>query len=144
MFSYLGTVIYTRIMLSSGDNSEAMRLVLGELEAANMDVAQWKDLMIRFGLGLFFMYLFLFLMHLNALKRKMTLQLSSREVFITKTFIQAFAILIGITILSMLIVILFGGKSAAISGFTYLLVPILLLTHRRHRNRQMKSLFDEI
>lgn len=143
LFSYLGTSIYARIMLSLGDNSEALRLVIGDLEGASMDSAQWKDLMIRFGLGLFFMYLFLFLMHLNALKRKVVLELSSREVFITKTFIQAFAILVGITIVSMLIVILFGGKSAAISGFAYLLVPVLLLTHRRYRNKKMRSLFDD-
>ena len=143
LFSYLGTSIYARIKLSTGDNSEALQLVLEELNAANMNVSQWADLMIRFGLGLFFMYLFLFLMHLNALKKREELQLSSREVYITKTFIGAFAILVGITILSMFIVIVFGGQSAALSGFAYLLVPILLLTHRRYRNRKMKRLFND-
>jgi hypothetical protein len=141
LFSYLGTSIYARIKLSFGDNSQALELVLKELNAANMDAGQWADLMIRFGLGLFFMYLFLFLMHFNALKKREKLQLSPREVFITKTFLQAFAILVGITILSMLIVIVFGGKQAALSGFTYLLVPILLLAHRRYRNKKMRNLF---
>jgi hypothetical protein len=143
LFSYLGTSIYVRLKLSSGDNSEALQLVLSELVSANMNTYQWADLMIRFGLGLFFMYVFLFLMHLNALKKKEELQLPAREVFITKTFIQAFAILVGITVLSMLIVILFGGGSAAFSGFTYLLVPILFLIHRKYRIKKMKSLFND-
>ncbi|GMN10162.1 hypothetical protein MTsPCn9_14230 [Croceitalea sp. MTPC9] len=142
LFSFLGTSIYAKIKLSFGDDSEALQLVLNELRNASLNVSQWADLTIRFGLGLFLIYTFLFAMHLHAFKKRKELELSPRETYITKTFIQAYAILMCIAVLSMLIVVFFGGKYASISGFTYLLVPFAIPFHRKYRTNKMRKLFD--
>ncbi|MBS9461150.1 DUF1211 domain-containing protein [Flagellimonas sp. 389] len=136
LFSYLGTVIYVRIKLAFGDDSDALNLVIDDLSKSDLTTVQWGDLMIRFGLGLFFIYFIFMIKHINALKKKVELQLNGNEIFITKTFIQSYAILIGIPLLSMLVVLLFGGKSAPISGFIYLLIPIALSIHKKYRNKR--------
>ena len=142
LFSYLGTAIYARIKLGMGDDSDALKMVMNEVLEADLSYGQWVDIMIRFGMGLFLMYLFLFLMHLNAYRKKELLQLNNIELYLTRTFIQAYAILLGVCSLSMGIVLLFGGQSAPIAGSAYALIGILLPLHRRIRNKKMKKLFE--
>lgn len=141
LFSYLGTAIYTRIKLALGDNSEALKTVINDVFRAELSYAQWVDIMIRFGMGLFLMYLFLFLMHLNAYRKKEELKLNNRERFMTRTFIQAYGVLLCVCTLSMLIVLLFGGRSAPLAGSVYALIGILLPIHRRFRRKKMNELF---
>lgn len=139
LFSFLGTAILATISISLGDQSPALNLAVEELSKSNLNTQQWADLMIRFGLGLFFIYLLFSLMYVHALRQKSLLQLNDLEIFITQTHIQAYLILMGITILSMLIVIILGGNYSEYSGFVYLLIPILLPLHRRRRKRQFSS-----
>lgn len=140
LFSYIGTAIYALIKRSLGDESVAFKQTLQLLSQEELNVAQWKDLMIRFGLGLFFIYLIILLMHINALKKSDELVLDDNERFITKTFIYQYGILMGITVLSMLVVIVFGGTAAPYSGLVYLLTPILLPLQKAKRNRMAKKL----
>jgi len=91
--------------------------------------------MIRFGLGLFCIYFILMLLHVNALKKRKILSLNELEIYDTKSFIQAYGILVGVTVVSMLIVLIFGGELAALAGATYATIPFLLGFQRRYRNR---------
>ncbi|WP_350284202.1 TMEM175 family protein [uncultured Croceitalea sp.] len=141
LFSYLGTAIYMRIKLALGDSSEAMRQVLETVKQSGLSSAQWVDIMVRFGLGLFLMYLFLLLMHVNAYKKREALQLSQKESYIARTFMQAYGLLLFICMLSIATVLVFGGRSAAIAGSIYGLSAVLLPAHKRWRTARMKKLF---
>lgn len=137
LFSYIGTAIYISIKEGFGDDSEAFNQTLQILREEKLSVVQWQDLMIRFGLGLFFIYLIVLLMHMHAYKKAGELQLEAREKFITRTFIHEYLILIAITVLSMLVVIIFGGRAAPYSGMVYLLTLIVLPLYKRHRLKKI-------
>ncbi len=57
LFSYLGTALYARVKMAMGDQSEALQLALSKLNESNLSTPEWENIMIRFGLGLFFIYL---------------------------------------------------------------------------------------
>ena len=142
LFSYLGTAIYATVKLSMGDTSEGLKLVLAKLRESGLSLYQWSDIMVRFGFGLFLIYTIFMLMHMNAVNKKKKLGLNRKETYITKTSVQAFLILIMVTLLSITIVLIFGGSKAEYSGLAYLLIPILLPLHKwirtkRYRNRQL-------
>ncbi|MCA1751262.1 MAG: DUF1211 domain-containing protein [Flavobacteriales bacterium] len=126
LFSYVGTGIYVKIKLLLGDNSEALRMAVAEIQQSNMNEAQWQDLTIRFGLGLFFLYLLLCIMHVNALKKREALDLNALEIYETRTFIQAYALLCMVPALSMLTVLVLGGGYSDVAGFVY---PLKGATH---------------
>ncbi len=140
LFSYLGTVIYALIKRNLGDESLAFKQAWEVMAKQELSVLEWKDLMIRFGLGLFFIYLIILLMHLHALRKAKCLQLNLQEKYITKTFIHRYFLLMGITVISMLVVIVFGGKAAAYSGMVYLLAAIILPLNKRRRVKKQKEL----
>ncbi len=137
LFSFLGTRIYAQVKIAMGDRSEALLKVVDSINNAALDSGQWVDIMLRFGLGLFLMYLLLLLMHVNAYRKSSYLRLSEEERYITRTFIQAYGILVGICTLSMGIVLIFGGGSAAVAGMVYILVGIILPLHRKFRRKRM-------
>ncbi len=140
LFSYIGTAIYATLKRNLGDNSEALKVAWRDLAAADLNVLQWKDLIIRFGLGLLLIYLILVLMHLNANKKADELELSDKERYITKTFIHEYLLLMSVCVLSILIVLFFGGRAAGYAGGAYTLIPILLPLYHRYRIRKMKKL----
>lgn len=140
LFSYVGTAIYVLLMHNMGDDSEAFKMALANLNAAEMSIVQWKDLTIRFGLGLFLIYLILMLMHLNALKKSRELNLNQREKFITKTFINTYLILMMIALLSIAVVVLFGGNYASQAGMVYLLTPILVPLYSIYRRKKLNKM----
>ncbi|HKK38944.1 MAG TPA: hypothetical protein VJ949_05980 [Cryomorphaceae bacterium] len=76
LFSFLGTSLYARIKMAMGDQSEALQLALAKLNESNLTTPEWENIMIRFGLGLFLIYLLLGLMHLHALQKKEDLDLN--------------------------------------------------------------------
>ena len=139
LFSYLGTALYATIKLSLGDNSEGLKLALAKLQESGLNLDQWSDIMVRFGFGLFLIYTIFMLMHMNAGKRKKELGLNRKEMYITKTSVQAFLLLILVTVLSMIIVLIFGGSGAEYAGFAYLLIPILLPLHKWIRTKRYKN-----
>jgi len=133
LFSYLGTSLYARIKMAMGDQSEALQLALSKLNESNLTTPEWENIMIRFGLGLFFIYLLLGLMHVHALRKKQALDLNRSEIHETKTFIQSYLILVLITVLSISIVLIFGGTAAAYSGSVYALIPVVLALNKKRR-----------
>ena len=126
LFSYMGTVLYALLKRGLGDDSLAFKQAWRIMAEQELSTAEWKDLMIRFGLGLFFIYSIILLMHLHALKKSDYLQLNSVEKYITKTFIHQYFLLMLITVLSMLVVLIFGGAAAPYSGMMYLLAAVVL------------------
>jgi len=146
LFSFLGTSIYARFKVAIGDSSEALRKVIDDMNSAGLSSEQWVDIMVRFGLGLFLMYFLLLLMHIHAYSKRNYLKLSLKEQYISRTFMQAYGILIGVCTLSMCIVLVFGGRSAAVSGMVYALIALVLPLHRKFRNKGMTKTLgqDEI
>ncbi|WP_394974272.1 TMEM175 family protein [uncultured Croceitalea sp.] len=140
LFSYIGTAIYATIKRSLGDSSEALKVAWDNLNAAGLTVLQWKDLTIRFGLGLLLIYLILVLMHINANKKANELKLSTKERYITKTFIHEYLLLMLVCVLSISIVLIFGGRAAGYAGMAYIFIPIILPLYRRYRIRKMLKL----
>lgn len=136
LFSYIGTLLLVKLMTLIGDNSEAFQLAVSELSKANLDANQWKDIMIRFGLGIALIHVFFMLMHWNALKLKDELYLNSREIFLTKTYAQVYGIVVFVSIISMLIVMVMGGRWADLSGGAYLLIAIFISLHKRFRKKR--------
>ncbi len=140
LFSHLGTEIYVGIKHQMGDRSEALQHALANLLEARLTEPEWKDLMIRFGFGLFFIYLIIMLMHINAFKRAPELDLNPNEKFITQTFVREYFILMLVTVLSMMVVVIFGGEAAKYSGMVYLLTPILIPIYKKYRRRKRAKL----
>ena len=140
LFSYFGTLLYTLLKRSLGDESLAFQQAWQLMAQQELSPAEWKDLMIRFGLGLFFIYAILLMMHLHALREAKNLQLDARENYITKTFVHHYILLMSITMLSMLVVIVFGGRAAPYSGMVYLLTAILLPLYKRYRIKKQEKL----
>lgn len=139
LFSYLGTAVYLQLKLSFGDRSDAMKMVFDELNKSNLSSLQWEDIMIRFGLGLFCINMIFMLFHIFALKKRGHLKLNKREVYITHSFIQKYGIIVLITIVSMMIVLVFGGEKAPISGTVYALLPFILITHKKLRDKKLPN-----
>lgn len=133
LFSYLGTAIYANIKLSFGDDSEGLQLAMGELRTSRLDLTQWSDIMLRFGLGLFLIYLIFMLMYLNAMNKKKELKLNRNETYISRTSVQEYLILLSVTLTSILIVLIFGGVGYVYSWMSYLLIPLLLPLHKKVR-----------
>jgi len=140
LFSYIGTAIYAGIKRSMGDTSEALKTALQNLNAAELNVEQWEDLMIRFGLGLFFIYLIIILMHINAINQADNLKLNLKERYITKTFIYNYFLLMLVAVASILVVVIFGGTAAGYSGMVYLLTPLVIPFYKKYRTRKMVNL----
>ena len=139
LFSYMGTLIYALLKRSLGDESLAFQKAWQLMAEQELSPAEWKDLMIRFGMGLFFIYLMILLMHFHALRKAEYLQLNQTEKYITKTFIHHYMLLMVITVLSMLVVVFFGGSAAAYAGMVYLLTAIILPVYKRFRIRKQEK-----
>jgi hypothetical protein len=139
LFSYLGTVLYVKIKQALGDNSEGLQLAFSKLVEADLEKEQWADIMLRFSLGLFAIYLIFLLLYINAKHKRDELGLSPLEIYKTQTSIQEFLILVCITSLSILIVLIFGHEGFLYSSLNYLLIPILLKVHDLIRSKPMQS-----
>lgn len=135
LFSYVGTVIYVKIKLLFGDNSQGILLAIDTLKKTNLNEQQWSHIMLHFGLGLLAIYLIFLLLFRHALSKRRELNLNNIEIFNTRTSIQEYIILSSITILSILTVIIFSNKSFIAASAVYLLIPIALIIHGKYRKR---------
>jgi hypothetical protein len=139
LFSYLGTVLYVKIKQALGDNSEGLQLAISKLVEADLEKEQWADIMLRFSLGLFAIYIIFLLLYINAKKNKNDLGLNKLEMYKTQTSIQEFLILVCVTSLSILIVLIFGHEGFLYASLNYLLIPILLKVHDHFRSKTFSS-----
>ncbi|MEM9051156.1 MAG: TMEM175 family protein [Bacteroidota bacterium] len=143
LFSYLGTAIYAQIMIGFGDKSEALIMAVDKLNESALTTAEWKDIMIRFGLGLFLIYGLLALMHVHALRKKEELELNELEEFETGTTIRSYIVLMAIAFSSILVVVIFGGYGASYAGAIYGTIPLFLILLKKRRKKKFKRLSTE-
>lgn len=135
LFSFIGTLIYVKIKMALGDNSEALLLKVNELSLSNMNTEQWADLMIRFGIGIFSIYAIFLLFYKIAYKKREDLQLNELEVYETKTFMHCYVFVMGTSVTSMLIVFFFGGAKADLSGMVYASISIFVPVYKKQRSK---------
>lgn len=126
LFNLLGILVWVKIKILFNDHSQALLLKIQELEAAALSTTQWSDLMINFGVGLFAIEFIYALWYWNAYRKREYLELNPLEVKETKMDLYAFVIKLGIPLLSILIILIFGGVSAGAAGSVYILIPLLL------------------
>lgn len=143
LFSLIGTLLYIKLIQTIGGESATTKSALVELEKMLLTPDQWSDLMLRFGLGLFFIFLILMLMHAHVLRKADELTLNEVEKYITRTFIQENLLACSIAVISMLIVLLLGGRAALFGGMMYLLIPIADLLHKKRRKKGLKNIVVE-
>ncbi|UII23466.1 DUF1211 domain-containing protein [Fulvivirga ligni] len=135
LFNVLGTVVWLRVMQVFGVHSEAFLLKAREMQAANLETDQWADLMIRFGVGFFLIYLIFFLWHWRAYNQREHLALNEREVLLTKYHLKRYGLISLIPLVSMLVVILFGGTASGWAGLIYLGNVFIIIFDKRFRRR---------
>ncbi|UII27105.1 DUF1211 domain-containing protein [Fulvivirga maritima] len=135
LFNILGTVVWLKVMQWFGVHSAAMALKANEMQHANLNTEQWADLMVRFGIGFFLIYLIFFLWYWRAHKKAQELQLNKREKELTLREVRKYALITGVPLVSMLIVWIFGGSASGWAGVVYLLNVIILIRERRARKK---------
>ncbi len=113
----------------------------GMIQPQNM-----MDLMIIYGLGAGLIFLIFILMYRYALKKKDELELNEIEIFDTKSSLYNSIIMFGVPVLSVLFAILFGSFSAgsAISGFTYMLYPVIFAIYSPRRAKKRAELLRTV
>lgn len=141
LFSYLGSVLLINVLGSTNHNTEAFQMAYQKVVASELNVNQWKDLMVRFGLGMFLIYSIFSLMDVNAMKKKKELELNSKELFETKTFLYSYMALSLISLFSMFFVLIFGGVYAGYAGCFYMLIPLVLPLLKLYRVKKMNLIF---
>ncbi len=136
LFSFIGTLVYLKLKMALGDQSEALMLKMNELSASNMNTEQWADLMIRFGIGIACIYFLFYAFYSNALKKKTSLMLNELEVYETKTFMHCYLFVISISIISMVIVSTLGGEYSGLSGLVYASIALFVPIYKKQRSKR--------
>jgi len=126
LFSHLSNLVWVNVIGEKGLKNEAFVIAYNKAVEAQLSVANWKDLMLRFGLGLLLIYVILGIMHINALLKKEELELNEQEIYETKSHIYNYLFLCVVCTASMIVVLITGGNGSGISGLVYLLIPVTL------------------
>lgn len=100
-------------------------------------------LMMVYGLGAALIFFTLAMMYLHAYCRRLKLDLNDYEKQMTRISIRTNVLLGGIPTLSFLISVIFGphGWVMAVSGFTYMLYPIIMPTYGTLARKKLKKKF---
>jgi uncharacterized membrane protein len=106
-----------------------------------MRIADVPKLMVIYGSGYISIYFLFSFMYMHALKKRDELQLTSSEIFDTKTKIYKNAILIVIGLLSVMITLFLEPRRAGLAGFVYFLIGPAFSIFFRYRSQQRKKLF---
>tara|TARA_R110002049_G_scaffold154302_4_gene318773 strand:- start:3269 stop:4105 length:837 start_codon:yes stop_codon:yes gene_type:complete len=136
LFSFIGTLIYLKIKMALGDQSEALMIKMEELSLSNMNTEQWADLMVRFGIAIFCIYLIFSLFYINALRKKEELKLDKLEIYETKTFMHCYFFVMTISVISMAVVLLFGGYQSDTAGLVYISIAIFIPIYKKERTKR--------
>lgn len=141
LFSHVSNLVWVKVIGRGSLNNEAFTIAYNKAIEAQLTVNQWQDLMLRFGLGLFLIYVILGLMHINAIIKKKALELNEQEVFETKFHILNYGYLCLVCVSSMLYVFITGGTGSGQSGLIYLAIPIGLAVLGKVRKVLLKRKF---
>ena len=101
-------------------------------------------LMIIYGIGCILTFSVFFFLHLHALKKKDELQLTDREIILTRTEINEAVIYVAVPVLS-IILVLIDPDLTSLSGFIYFLLgPLFTINGLITRKKINKTLADDI
>jgi uncharacterized membrane protein len=103
--------------------------------------SQVQPLMIVYGAGFFVIYGLFYLMYKHVDQHKVDLELSSAELFVTKSLTGINLICMCICLTAMLLAGIFPA-AAGPSGFTYCLIPVAYTVWFKYRAVKLKQLFE--
>ena len=139
LFSYLSNLVWINFIGKRGLDNEAFVIAYNKAIEARLTVEHWEDLMLRFGLLL--IYVILGVMNVNALRKKVELEINGQEVYETKYHIYNYLFLCSICISSMAIVKITGGEGSGILGSVFMLTPIILPIRREIHFKKLRENF---
>ena len=105
-----------------------------------MKTSDFPKLMMIYGIGYVLIYLLFSLMYRHALKKANELQMTSGEIFETKTKIYKYLILILIGIISVTVAFLVPADQAGLAGIVYVLIGPALTIFYSLRNKLKRKL----
>jgi hypothetical protein len=107
-----------------------------------MPFGEMSTLMIIYGTGATFIFIVLTLMYRYAFKRSDELGLNEIETFDTRTSMQTNLLMASVPALSVVLAILFRNNKAggAISGFSYMIYPVVMFGHGYLVDKKRKQL----
>jgi len=106
-----------------------VRLPNGAVESMVENADQVATLMIVFGVGYIAVFGLFVLLYRHAYGKREQLGLNELEVFDTRTDIRESLLNVGIGAVSVTLAAVGRGRLAAISGMTYMLTPVVMMTH---------------
>jgi len=103
--------------------------------------SQVPQLMIIYDLGYIAIYGLFLLLYLHALRNKISLQLTSLELFDTRTKLYAHGLLISIGMLSIITALLLPPARAGWSGMVYALIGIIFTIYYSIRGKKRRNIY---
>ena len=121
-----------------------VRLPNGTVEGMVESADQVANLMIIFGVGYLAVFAVFALLNWHAYRKRAQLELTELEAFDTRTDIRESLLNVGIASVSLAIAIIGRGAFAGISGMTYMLTPVVMMTHGMLNGRRRKRLEKQL
>ena len=106
----------------------------------SIQVADIPKLMMIYGIGYILIYLLFSFMYIHALSKRTELQLTTAEIFDTKTKLLKNIILIIIGLLSILVSQILSADKAGLAGMVYILIGPAFSVFHSHRSRRRRKL----
>jgi uncharacterized membrane protein len=100
-----------------------------------MNLEDTPKLMMIYGAGYILIYVLFFFMYVHAIRQKQELQLTTSEIFDTKSSLYAKLLLIIIGLVSVITAMILPQKYAGLSGFIYILIGPAFTIYYSFRNK---------
>ncbi|HMH21208.1 MAG TPA: TMEM175 family protein [Puia sp.] len=107
----------------------------------SITVQQSSSLMVIYGVGYIIIYFIFMLMYLHAYRNKTFLQLTTLELYDTRTKIYSQVILISVGVISVMTALLLPPKNSGLAGAVYGLIGIALTLFYSIRGRRRRKLY---
>lgn len=129
---FLFTVIFSNSIY--GDDKSPFSITYGQV----------PTLMVIYGTGYIIIYFIFMLLYLHAYRNRVGLQLTTVELFDTRTKIYSNLILISIGLLSILVAVMLPANKAGFSGMVYMLIGIALYIYYSVRAKMRRKVYQPI
>ncbi len=136
---FVFTLIVNAITGGRGD----ITLPNGTVEHMVENTDQIAKLMLIFGAGYVAVFGVFVLLYWHAYRQRAALDLNKLEVFDTRVDVQESALNVAIGTLSMAIAAIGGAGYASVSGFTYMLCPVVLTIHGTMMGKRRRNIENE-
>lgn len=129
---FLFTIIFSNSIY--GDGKSPFSITYGQV----------PTLMIIYSTGYIIIYLIFMLLYLHAYRNRVSLQLTTVELFDTRTKIYSNLILIAIGLLSILVAVIVPADKAGFSGMVYMLIGFALFIYYSVRAKMRRRVYQPI